>query len=126
MGVERGQKQYKGRSPKAPARHNTSVLLLLALEAGYEHLLGLLGGCQIALEHGAEEVRQFLIAKATALSIPAFSVPREKSAVPGTSVALKAPAASTTRSPINHGFPTHVRSSRMPMEVNNPARTGGR
>jgi hypothetical protein len=63
MGVERGQKQYKGRSPKAPARHNTSVLLLLALEAGYEHLLGLLGGCQIALEHGAEEVRQLLIAR---------------------------------------------------------------
>jgi hypothetical protein len=63
MGVERGQKQYKGRSPNAPARHNTSVLLLLALEAGYEHLLGLLGGCQIALEHRAEEVRELLIAR---------------------------------------------------------------
>jgi hypothetical protein len=36
---------------------------LLALEAGYEHLLGLLGGCQIALEHGAEELRELLIAR---------------------------------------------------------------
>ena len=66
------------------------------------------------------------MAKPTALSIPAFSVPREKSAVPGTSVALKAPAASTTRSPITHGLPTHVRSSKMPMEASNPVKTGGR
>ena len=44
-----------------------------------------------------------MIAKA-GLSIPAFSVPREKSAVPGTSVALKAPAASTTK-PDHPGVP---------------------
>jgi hypothetical protein len=35
---------------------------LLALEAGYEHLLGPLGGLQIILEHGAEEVHELLIA----------------------------------------------------------------
>jgi hypothetical protein len=35
---------------------------LLALEAGDEHLLGPLGGRQIALEHSAEEIYELLVA----------------------------------------------------------------
>jgi hypothetical protein len=43
-------------SPEAPL-----VLLLLALEAGYEHLLGPLGSLQIVLQHTAEELNELLV-----------------------------------------------------------------
>src|SRR5918994_1815503 len=58
--------------------------------------------------------------------VHAVWVPREKRAVPGRSVALKAPAASTTRRPITHGLPANVSKIRMPMETSKPAITGGR
>src|SRR5918998_3804597 len=43
-------------------RHNAPLLLLLALEAGNEHLLGPLGSLQVILEHGAEEIHELLVA----------------------------------------------------------------
>src|SRR5215204_4242105 len=37
-------------------------LLLLSLEAGYEHLLGPLGSLQVVLQHTAEEIYELLVA----------------------------------------------------------------
>ena len=64
MEVERGQRQHEGRSPKAPARQN--ALLLLALEAGDEHLLGPLGSLQVVLQHGIDELNELLSPSASA------------------------------------------------------------
>src|SRR5215212_8803504 len=45
-----------------PARHSTPlVLLLLALQAGNEHLLGPLGSLQVVLKHGVEEFHELLV-----------------------------------------------------------------
>jgi hypothetical protein len=50
--------KFGARSPGLTER----ALLLLALEAGNEHLLGPLGGLQVVLQHGIEELNELLVA----------------------------------------------------------------
>jgi hypothetical protein len=50
--------------PESPGlvQRPSCSLLLLALKAGDEHLLGPLGGLQVVLQHGVEELHELLVA----------------------------------------------------------------